>query len=112
MFSMFNTAGVNCLEGSRGNSPKFLQIVTFKLIIFLPVHKDGSSSSPTPHPCENIPLIPLWGSPASGKRDETEPVAKFHISTSLHYAEVVFNPPMYNPFALTGLTSEPAVSSS
>ena len=46
------------------------------------------------------PVIPQWGSPQSGNRLETEPVAKFQVSDADHATEIMFNPPMQVLFAI------------
>jgi hypothetical protein len=45
-----------------------------------------------------MPNIPPWGSVASGKRKETEPVARFQVLRNANATEIKFDPPMYFPF--------------
>ena len=56
--------------------------------------EDGCDTSP---PTVTMPVIPPWGPAHSGKRVETEPVAKFTFARNSTSTEIMFNPPMYQP---------------
>jgi len=54
--------------------------------------KEESTESSTP--AIIVPIIPQWGPAHSGKRVETEPVAKFTFARNSASTEIVFSPPM------------------
>jgi len=53
--------------------------------------EENTESSP---PTVAIPVIPQWGATHSGKRVETQPVAKFTFARNSTSTEIMFNPPM------------------
>jgi hypothetical protein len=57
--------------------------------------KDDNSRNSNVQTIENEAVIPNWGSPASKRRRETEPIAKFQIARRNNSVEVTFEPPVY-----------------
>jgi hypothetical protein len=59
--------------------------------------KEFPSSSRTQYGPSVMPTIPKWGTPASHKRKETEPVVFFQVPRAVTSTEITFNPPMSVP---------------
>ena len=80
-----NTLGFpHCLTGLESTPPA-------------PGRKEVPSSSRTQTGPGVMPIIPKWGTPASHKRKETEPVVFFQVPRAVTSTEITFNPPMSIP---------------
>src|SRR5579871_1313420 len=89
--------GLNCMDGRRRTVFTSQQLMIPESSALPTSQKDTSPTTPAPSAGGLIPNIPQWGTEMLGKRDENEPVAKFEISKSTSFAEIIFNPPMYIP---------------
>src|SRR5277367_1770233 len=104
--SLFESFGINCLEGRRGRQYRipFTDTIESNVPFTRPKEENSESSPPT----ITVPVIPQWGSAQSGKRVETEPVAKFTFARNSTSTEIIFNPPMYKPLDHIANDLEPA----
>jgi hypothetical protein len=95
--SLFESFGINCLEGRRGRK---YHTFTDRVGSNVPLTRPKEESSESSPPTVTVPVIPQWGPAHSGKRLETEPVAKFTFARNSTSNEIIFNPPMSTPLIL------------